>query len=107
MIEKCWPVFIMKKKKHSTSNLMLAVCPECGKRVLHPRGKLDPKKAIWCFLDCDDCSESGDKDYSITYFGEHGWIEYDGKRWHSPLIERYHLYNAMMKEQLQAKKSNP
>lgn len=84
-------------KKHKTNKLLLAVCPECGKRVLHPRGELDPKKAVWCFLKCDDCADSGDKDYQITFFGEHGWMEYDPHKniWYSPLIETYHLHNAM------------
>lgn len=80
-------------RKHKTSNLLLAVCPECGKRVLHPRGKSDPKKAVWCHLECDACAPSGDKDYSITFYGEHGWMEYNGKKYTSPLLESHKQLN--------------
>lgn len=76
-------------RKHKTANMLLAVCPDCGKRTLHPRASYDPKKAVWCHLKCDDCDGGGNKDYNITYYGEFGWIEYNGKGWNQPLLQLY------------------
>lgn len=62
---------------HKTNNLLLAICPVCGKRVLHPRGDSDPIGAVWCELECDDCAVTGNKEYTLTFYGKYGEMYFD------------------------------